>query len=154
MPHAVSSQPANPCGSSSAQERTPYLIVGPRLAAMPRGRSKHPVLITRELRCLPPGSQHCEHTRINGHLASRIDGLQVVHPLLDDAAFDTEFATEPIHIGPLQCETLADPQPKAYANQGNGTEWIVQPDQEPLELVHRKTAGLPGTPRRASHCYQ
>src|SRR5271154_251997 len=64
------------------------------------------------------------------------------------------FATEPIHIGPLQGEALANPQPKANADQRYGAEWVFQPAQKPLELVYRETAGLPGTLGRASHRYQ
>jgi hypothetical protein len=54
--YAVSSEPADGSGCGSASERTPNSIVGPRLAAEPRRRSKHPVFITRELHCLLPGT--------------------------------------------------------------------------------------------------
>jgi hypothetical protein len=65
--------------------------------------------------------------------------------LLDDAAFNTELAIEPIHVSPFQGEALTNPQPKANADQRYGAEWVFQPAQEPRELVNRETAGLPRT---------
>jgi len=54
--YAVSPEPADGSGCGSASERTPNSIVGPRLAAEPPRRSKHPAFITRELHCLLPGT--------------------------------------------------------------------------------------------------
>src|SRR5258708_5362569 len=106
------SESRNPGFQSRLLERSPHPRIGDRQATDLCWTGKDPVALRGKLRDLPPGVQGCQRFRINGYLLLGLGGFDVPNSLTDDSSLDQQGAVEPINIRPLECKSLAHPQPE------------------------------------------
>jgi len=112
---------------------------------------KDPVVIGAEIRPLPPRLQHANQFVVELHGPARVVGFDVVNNPVDYATLDIEKATDPVDICPFQGHRLANPQPKAHAQNSHRLKRLSQLYVEQMELIHCETARLSQPLRRALH---
>jgi len=88
-----------------------------------------------------PALEDFQDLSVYGHLPLRVCRLHISYSLPDNSALHAEFAVEPIHIGPLQRQALADAKPEANTNQRDCAKWFPKMLNKLLKLSNSQTPG-------------